>query len=82
MYPMNHQQVQWGSSRWLEHEESSPRALASTYDRYIAGLSQIGQIPFLYRFNAFPKLISIALENPAYATQFKQAEGRLFVLPT
>jgi len=28
------------------------RASASTYDRYLAGLADIGQVPFLQRFNA------------------------------
>lgn len=57
-------------------------AAASTYDNYVASLSDLGQMPFLYRFNAFPEAHLDSLENPAYATQFKSTEGRLFILPT
>src|SRR5664280_2896956 len=59
-----------------------PRASASTYDRYLAGLADIGQVPFLFRFNAFPEAHLDSLENPAYATEFHRAEGRVFILPT
>jgi hypothetical protein len=62
--------------------DDSPRALASGYDRYIAGLTDGAQVPFLYRFNAFGEAHLDSLENPAYATQFRTGEGRIFVLPT
>jgi hypothetical protein len=65
-----------------EPEETSPRANAGTYDRYLAGLADIGQVPFLLRFNAFSESHLDALENPAYATTFRSPEGRLFFLPT
>jgi len=39
-------------------------------------------VPFLFRFNAFPEAHLDSLENPAYATQFRSAEARVFVLPT
>jgi hypothetical protein len=65
-----------------DREETSPRATASTYDRYIAGLSDIAQTPFLFRFNAFPEAHLDSLENPAYATGFQAGEGRVFFLPT
>ena len=64
-----------------EREDTSPRGTASTYDRYVAGLSDIGQVPFLFRFNAFPEAHLDSLENPAYATGFHSPEGRLFFLP-
>ena len=60
----------------------SPRATASAYDSYIESLSDIAQMPFLFRFNAFPEAHLDSLENPAYATQFDSAEARLVVLPT
>ena len=63
-------------------DETSPRANASTYDRYVAGLADIGQAPFLLRFNAFAEDHLDSLENPAYATVFRSAEGRVFFLPT
>jgi FecR protein len=66
-----------------EHDrDDTPRASASTYDRYLAGLADIGQVPFLFRFNAYPEAHLDSLENPAYATEFRSAEGRVFILPT
>ena len=62
--------------------DDSPRASASTYDRYLAGLADIAQVPFLFRFNAFAESHLDSLENPAYATEFHSAEGRVFILPT
>jgi hypothetical protein len=71
-----------GSSGSHNESNESPRATAGTYDSYLASLADIGQLPFLLRFNAFPEAHLDSLENPAYATQFTSAEGRLFVLPT
>jgi len=64
------------------HQLGAPRATASAYDSYVAGLSDTAQTPFLFRFDAFPEAHLDSLENPAYATQFRGAEGRVFVLPT
>jgi hypothetical protein len=60
----------------------SPRNIASVYEQYIAGLSEIGQVPFLMRYNAFPESHLDSLENPAYATGFTSAEGRVVFLPS
>ncbi|MDE3164705.1 MAG: FecR domain-containing protein, partial [Acidobacteriota bacterium] len=65
-----------------ERDDGSPRATASTYDRYLASLTDIGQVPFLLRFNAFSEAHLDSLENPAYAGQFRAPEGRLLFLPT
>ncbi len=65
-----------------DHDEPSPRATASTYDRFIAGLADIAQMPFLFRYNAFAEPHLDSLENPAAATAFTQGEGRLFLLPS
>jgi hypothetical protein len=62
--------------------DNSPRSNASAYDRYIAGLADLSQAPFLYRFNAFPEAHLDSLENPAAASQFTAGEGRFFFLPT
>jgi FecR protein len=62
--------------------DNSPRANASAYDRYVAGLADLSQAPFLYRFNAFPEAHLDSLENPAAASQFTTGEGRFFFLPT
>jgi len=65
-----------------DSDQTSPRANAGTYDRYLASLSDIGQMPFLLRYNAFAEDHLDSLENPAYATVFRSAEGRLYFLPT
>ena len=71
-----------GTAPHSDHDDPSPRATASTYDRYIAGLSDIAQVPFLFRYNAFAESHLDSLENPAFATGFTTAEGRVFVLPS
>ena len=65
-----------------DSEGATLRATASAYDSYVAGLSDLAQVPFLYRFNALPEAYLDSLENPAYATRFQAAEGRVFLLPT
>jgi hypothetical protein len=65
-----------------ERDWDSPRNIASIYEQYIAGLSEIGQVPFLLRYNAFPEAHLDSLENPAYATSFHAAEGRVVFLPS
>lgn len=60
----------------------TPRNIASVYEQYIAGLSEIGQVPFLLRYTAFPEAHLDSLENPAYATGFNAAEGRGVFLPS
>jgi len=60
----------------------TPRNIASVYEQYIAGLSEIGQDPFLLRYNAFSEAHLDSLENPAYATGFTAAEGRVVFLPS
>jgi len=72
-----------GNSGYRAHRDGgAPRATASAYDSYVGGLSDTAQVPFLFRFNAFPEAHLDSLENPAYATQFRSAEARVFVLPT
>jgi hypothetical protein len=70
------------TSQMDERDWDSPRNIASIYEQYIAGLSEIGQLPFLLRYNAFPEAHLDSLENPAYATGFRAAEGRVVVLPS
>ncbi len=57
-------------------------ANSSAYDRYISGLADVAQLPFVLRYNAFADSHLDSLENPAYATQFQQAEGRFFLMPS
>jgi len=71
-----------GSQSRGEDAGATPRATASAYDSYVASLSDITQMPFLFQFNAFPESHLDSLENPAYATDFAVPEARVFVLPT
>jgi FecR protein len=65
-----------------DRDWDSPRNIASIYEQYIAGLSEIGQLPFLQRYSAFPEAHLDSLENPAYAANFRTAEGRIVLLPS
>ncbi len=76
------EQRESGSENRSDRDIDSPRNIASVYEQYIAGLSEIGQVPFLMRYNAFPEAHLDSLENPAYATGFSAAEGRLVLLPS
>jgi hypothetical protein len=80
--PGNVQNGDGNSGYHAHHDGGAPRATASAYDSYVAGLSDNAQVPFLFRFDAFPEAHLDSLENPAYATQFRSAEGRFFLLPT
>ena len=70
------EQREGGAQNRNDRDIDSPRNIASVYEQYIAGLSEIGQVPFLMRYNAFPEAHLDSLENPAYATGFSAAEGR------
>jgi hypothetical protein len=64
-------------------EGATQRSIASSsYDNYVASLSDLLQTPFLFRYNAFAEPHLDSLENPAYATQFENPEARFFLLPT
>lgn len=63
-------------------DDASTRARTSIYDRYLAGLTDLGQAPFLLRFNAFAEDHLDSLENPAYASVFRSAEGQILFVPT
>ena len=79
--PVSTSRIDNHASQPGERDWNSPRSVASTYEQYIAGLSEVGQMPFLLRYNAFPEAHLDSLENPAYATGFKSAEGRVVFLP-
>lgn len=58
------------------------RDSAGDYERYLDSLVEPGEAPPLLRFTAFPDSHLDSLENPAYATEFTAAEGRVFLLPS
>jgi FecR-like protein len=65
-----------------DRDDVSPRTTADTYERYINNLWEVGQVPFLLRYNAFAESHLDSLENPAYASVFQSAEARLYLVPT
>ena len=69
-----------GASGSADLEQVAPLSADSAYQRYISSLSDIAQVPFLLRFNAFPDLQLDSLENPAIAAAFQATEGRLVML--
>ena len=71
-----------GSSSGNPHSEESAREATGSYERYTDSLIEPGETPPLARFTAFPDAHLDSLENPAYATEFTTAEGRLFLLPS
>ena len=62
--------------------QDAERAAAGNYERYLDSFVQPGEAPALARFTAFPDSHLDSLENPAYATEFTAAEGRVFLLPS
>ncbi|HEV7860476.1 MAG TPA: FecR family protein [Pyrinomonadaceae bacterium] len=73
--------VQTGSAG-TGRENESLRSAAGVYERYIDSIVDNGEIVLPSRFAAFPDSHLDSLENPAYATEFTGAEGRLFLLPS
>lgn len=61
--------------------QSARRDPTGNYERYLDSLVQPGETPPLSRFVAFADSHLDSLENPAYATEFRAAEGRVFLLP-
>jgi hypothetical protein len=70
-----------GSDR-AGRENLSLRSAAGAYERYIDSIVEDGENVLPSRFAAFPDSHLDSLENPAYATEFTGAEGRLFLLPS
>jgi hypothetical protein len=56
--------------------------LANDYERYIGSIVEPGQSPPLLRFTAFPDSHFDTFDNPAYATEFTEIEGRLWIIPS
>jgi len=58
------------------------RESAGDYERYLDSLVEPGEAPPLSRFTAFADSHLDSLENPAYATEFTAAAGRVFLIPS
>ncbi len=56
--------------------------VGSSYYVYIDGLDDVGTAPAPARFSAFADSYFDSLDNPAFATEFTQAAGRLYLLPS
>jgi hypothetical protein len=66
-----------------DHHALPPASpLAGTYERYLASVAELNQAPFLYRFTTWADPHLDSLENPAYATSFREAQARLMLLPS
>jgi hypothetical protein len=62
--------------------EEGARDATGSYERYTDSLIETGETPPLSRFTAFPDSHLDSLENPAYAMEFRTAEGRIYLLPS
>jgi len=56
--------------------------ILGSYEEYVTGLVGAGAQPAPARYAAFADPHFDSLENPAYAAEFTQAEGRLYLLPS
>ncbi len=70
------------SSTSTNHNGDLRRNIAGDYERYLDSLVEPGEAPPSVRFLAFPDSHFDSLENPAYATEFSQWEGRATLLPS
>jgi hypothetical protein len=79
-----------GSQRLMQYDANSFGGLgmdirnyvATDYERYIDSLVEPGESPPFLRFIAFPDSYFDSLDNPAYATEFNAAEGRMWLIPS
>lgn len=60
----------------------SQRSAAGAYERYFESIVENGETPLPSRFTAFPDSYFDSIDNPAYATEFRNTEGRIFILPS
>lgn len=65
-----------------ENDSDTQRTAAGVYERYVDSIVDSGETPLPSRFTAFPDSHLDSLENPSYATEFRTAEGRIFMLPS
>lgn len=78
----NQQSGQPASNQSGQGSQGATRDTTGNYERYLDSLVQPGETPPLSRFVAFADSHLDSLENPAYATEFTAAEGRVFLLPS
>jgi hypothetical protein len=62
--------------------EDSLHTASGVYERYFDSIVEHGEAPLPSRFAAFPDSHFDSIENPAYASDFSAAEGRIFFLPS
>lgn len=67
----------WGAS-----SKASSGEAADAYERDLDSIIAPGSAPFVSRFAAFSDSHLDSFGNPAYATEFAKAEGRVFLLPS
>jgi hypothetical protein len=62
--------------------QDSLRTASGVYERYFDNVVENGEAPIPSRFAAFPDSHFDSIENPAFATDFTAANGRVFFLPS
>lgn len=62
--------------------DNSLRTASGVYERYFESIVESGETPLPSRFAAFPDPYFDSIDNPSYATEFTNTEGRVFILPS
>lgn len=76
----NQQQADIGISTSNSSSGTARSYVAGDYERYIGSLVEPGESPPLLRFSAFADSHLDSFENPSYATEFTNLEGRVQVI--
>jgi len=61
---------------------NSLHTAAGVYERNFDSIVESGELPLPARFTAFGDSYFDSLDNPAYASEFRTAEGRIFLVPS
>ncbi len=71
-----------GRSKIASSNLDPASSLGAVYQRSVDSLAQNSIVVFPSLFAAFPDAHLDSLDNPAYATEFNRAQGRLLLLPS
>jgi len=61
---------------------NSLHTAAGVYERNFDNVVESGELPLPARFTAFADSYFDSLDNPAYASEFRTTEGRIFLVPS
>jgi len=62
--------------------DNSLHTAAGVYERNFDSIVESGELPLPSRFTAFADSYFDSLDNPAYASEFRTTEGRIFLVPS